>query len=271
MQKTLLILFSLFFTIQLSAQSGTCMPDTTVVDTTGGLGVIFPIPYDSTTMLGGIPVTACQNKPFEYVFTANVPAVIELEQVPIPLEVNFMEIVQDGVNGLPEGMTYACNPPDCKFTGGTFGCVVIYGTPTSDIGDYDLKLDLNISTSLLDTPSTEPGNLFPGQYILTLEAEDSPNCFVVGTSDVLADNLQFSAVPNPFGGYTQIQVNSGISQEVIFTVNDLMGKEIHSQPVQLFEGQNTVEFNGENLAEGMYIYSLRKDAEVISKKMILNR
>ena len=73
MKKTLLFIFAILGTLQLSAQNTTCMPDTTVVDTTGGLGLIFPVPYDEETMTGGIPISACNNQPFELIFTAKIP------------------------------------------------------------------------------------------------------------------------------------------------------------------------------------------------------
>lgn len=273
MKKTLLLSFLFLFALQLNttfAQSGTCMPDTTAIDTTGGLGVIFPLPYDETTMTGGIPITACNNQPFELVFTANVPLEVDYQGL-LTLSVDSIEITEAGISNLPEGLTYACNPPNCIFEGGTFGCVVVYGTPNDEIADYNLQLNMMLYTDLIDQASVEPGTVFPGTYTLTLEEENSGTCFVVGTSDILQENLQFGAIPNPFSDYTQIRVESGIRQSVFFEVHDLLGNELFVQPIDLQEGRNTIDFDGNGLAEGMYIYSLRKGSEVISKKMIINR
>lgn len=267
MKKALQLLFLCFLAVPSFAQ--TCMPDTTVVDTTGGLGVIFPLPYDETTMTGGLEITACQGSYYEQIFTAKIPESIDFNG--FPLGIDYMQINEDGVLNLPDGLEYVCNPPDCIFNGGEFGCVLVYGETNDAVGDYDIKLNIFISSSIIQEDFIEPGILFPGEYILKVEETGSPDCFVVGTSNLLSENLAMSNTPNPFGGYTQINITSGINQEVQFQIHDLVGKQIHNETINIVEGENIIEFDGSTLPEGMYTYGIQKGTEVLTKKMIINR
>ena len=190
-------------------------PDPVAADTLMGLDIISPLPFDETSMTGGIETSACINSPYEHVFTIVIPE--EAPVGPITLGVDSMSIpTTDGLMGLPVGMSYACNPPNCIFQVDEPSCLVIYGTAdeTNDIGDYNLTIDITIFSLIGPVPLTEPGGQIPGSYTIVLEDENSPNCFVVGTDDVFATSLDFQNVPNPFSDYTQIQVMSGINQDL---------------------------------------------------------
>jgi len=255
------------------ANAQTCQPDPVAADTLMGLDIISPLPYDDTAMTGGIETSACINKPYEHIFTIKIPA--EVPFGPIALGVDSMSIpTTSGLSGLPVGMTYACNPPNCIFQVDEPSCLVVYGTAddTNAAGDYSLTLDITIySPALGPVPLTEPGGQIPGSYTVVLEDENSPNCFVVGTDDVFASSLDIKNVPNPFSTYTQIQVLSGIQQDIQFEVYDVIGNRLHSQSIALAEGENFIDFDGSNLPNGMYVYSLKNGDRIISKRMVVSK
>ncbi len=268
MREILLITIFSILTISLFAQDDACIPDPIYADTTFG---VFPGPYLEETMTGGIPDTACINEPFEFILTAVVPDTVAVMGFVVTLNSVFIDTI-GAVAGLPEGITYACNPPNCIFDANTQGCIILQGTPTDANmpGDFPLTLNLTIDTGLLGpVPTTYPGDLFPGSYSLAVAAEGSDNCTVVSTNNVLRENLNFKNAPNPFADFTQIQITSGIDQEVYFEVFNILGEQLLSQKVNLHEGENTIDVDGSDLANGMYIYSLRKGADIISKRMIV--
>ena len=82
----------------------------------------------------------------------------------------------DGILGLPIGLEYACNPPNCVFPDSTLGCIIVSGTPieANSVGDFNLQfvgqLFANDDDSLnFDFPST----VVPGEYVLSLSRSDS--------------------------------------------------------------------------------------------------
>ncbi|MDP4197784.1 MAG: alpha-amylase family glycosyl hydrolase, partial [Bacteroidota bacterium] len=78
--------------------------------------------------------------------------------------------------------------------------------------------------------------------------------------------------PNPFNPLTVIKYSVPHAGNVTLKVYDILGKEIAT----LFDGYSqagtfSVEFDGQGLASGIYIYSIRFNGQSLSKKMILLR
>lgn len=261
-----LLTFLLISTTALVAQ--TCIPDPLYADSTFG---VYPAPYDEEDMEGGIEIQACIGEYYEAVLTAIVPSEVDIPGFPT-VDINAITVEDDGVTGLPVGLNYACNPPNCYFEADKQGCVVVYGTPTSAnaAGDYQVALELIIDTELLGPIAQPyPGPLFPGSYFITVNEEAS--ACVVNTSDVLGTAVSFTASPNPLSNYTQIQLTANNSQAVSFEVYDLLGNQLYQKRVELTQGDNSIEFDANNLANGLYIYSIRNKDAIISKRMIVQK
>ncbi len=83
--------------------------------------------------------------------------------------------------------------------------------------------------------------------------------------------------PNPFNPSTTIRFNLPETDFVTLTVYDLLGREVKKLVnEQLFPGQYTVNWNGENrrgkkVASGVYFYRLKTQHETKVKKMVLLR
>lgn len=56
-----------------------------------------------------------------------------------PVAIDSMVITSIG--GLPPGLSYQCEPPNCQFPGGTSACILISGTPT-DTGTFSITADV---------------------------------------------------------------------------------------------------------------------------------
>lgn len=271
--KRLLFLLMLAPAVWLTAQTGTptCKPDTTLADTLYG---VFPLPYSSRNPTGGISDTACLNTYFEYVFTVKVPDVF-----PIP-GIGEFPIVSVSLNpdtavaNLPQGLDYVCNPPTCIFPKGTSGCIILYGSATNaaQVGRHDLKIR-GLVSSFVPIPVTFPDStLFaPGNYYLYIQPEGSPACKPSSINELAATQLQMHNVPNPFSSLTEIEVNSGIRGRFDFRVFDFMGKVMHRETVQIYQGQNRISFDGSQLPNGIYIYSLTDGLSSVARKMVIHR
>ncbi len=76
--------------------------------------------------------------------------------------------------------------------------------------------------------------------------------------------------PNPFNPTTQIPFSLPTAGEVNLTVYNVLGQEV-ARLVDGFRaaGEYTVEFDGGNLASGIYFYRLQTGTESVTKRMVL--
>lgn len=272
-------LLSLLFMVGLGAIQAqvTCEPDTV------GLPADFlinPLPYVAETNPdGGIDTAAIVGQPFEFVLTFKTPPTFDVAGVG-SFDVNSIELATEGALGnLPASMDYVCNPPNCVFEKDSIGCVVVFGTPTiEEAGDvstvYDVGVTTLVRTTLVDVPFTFPNTLFPGNYFLCVKATaETPDCeFLLAANNDLSDRVaSMYNRPNPTSGMTEIVIESMESGRFLLTVSDLLGRQLHYQPINVIAGTNQFDFDASHLAEGMYIYTLSDGRARTSKKMMIRR
>ncbi|WP_282774974.1 T9SS type A sorting domain-containing protein [Phaeodactylibacter xiamenensis] len=244
-----------------------CQPDETVPDSV----VVAPLPYNEMLRPdGGIKDTACVGSPYEFVFTFNIPAIYNVSGFEVPL-IDVSIPAEDGIDNLPASMDYVCNPPNCVFAAETKGCILVSGTATADeVGQHDLTIAAVINAGL-ELQVTVPGDLeADAHYYLFVKEESGTNCFS-NTNEAFAADFGLSNRPNPFGDLTQVVVDAKQSGMYQFFVTDLLGRQVHQQQIQLIEGENHIDFNGSQLAEGMYLYGITDGRHAATSKMIINR
>lgn len=123
-QNILLILIFGIFSFQLNAQN--CTPDP------NANGVVYPNPAN------GFP-DATVNLDYDFTMTISAPK----DTTIIPgFPVNIDSVVLKSISGLPIGISYACEPANCKWNGGQRGCVSLKGTPQV-IGNYPLVIEMD--------------------------------------------------------------------------------------------------------------------------------
>lgn len=276
MKQKFLLLFA--FILGLGAVNAqTCDPDTTGLP--AGF-LIDPLPYIAeTNPTGGIDTPAIVGQPFEFVLTFATPATFDVAGLGT-FDVNSIELATEGaLSNLPASMDYACNPPNCVFEKDSIGCVVVFGTPMMDeAGDgstvYDIGVTTLVRTTLVDVPFTFPNTLFPGNYFLCVKATaETPNCeFLLADNNDLSDRVaRMYNRPNPASGFTEIVIESMESGQFLLTVSDMLGRQLHYQPIDIIAGTNQFEFDASHLAEGMYIYTLSDGQARTSQKMMIRR
>jgi hypothetical protein len=261
-----MLLFLGFFAWNVS--NAQCTPDSEVPDSV----FVSPLPYNADDRPdGGITDTACVESYYELLFTFNVPDVYESEFGPIPIEQVDIP-VENGINNLPASLDYVCNPPNCEFLAETQGCILISGTPEmGEEGEYDLTLIATIR-SVLDLTIDVPADLEPGShYYLNVKEAGFENCAIVSAQEQFASNFSLRNQPNPFSNWTQVIVDAQIGGTYTFAVHDIFGKLLHQERVNLYEGENTIDYNGSELANGFYIYSISDGVERVARKMAVNR
>lgn len=270
MKKILLLAALISVFTQLDAQELACIPDTTYQDASPGA---YPLPLNEGE--GGLAeFPACINEAYELVFTIKLSDSIDVG-FPLKVNVNSATIATTGaITGLPEGLNYLCNPPDCIFLDTLLGCIVVTGTPTAanQSGSYPLlikgSVDLGFDPAF---PLEFPGLLAEGEYALSLN--NTGACEAVSTSvpSYLKSNIELANIPNPVSTTTMIEMTSLIDGDFQFKVFDMAGRSVHAENIHLNVGYNTLSYDATALGEGMYIYTLGDGNAMIYEKMLVSR
>jgi hypothetical protein len=253
MNKFLLV--ALFFSTGLTAVfSQNCTPDPNNPVNPG----VYP---DSATGF----VQGYANQAYLQLITIKVPQ--DTQPITWLPPIAWDSTVLGNITGLPNGFTYACwnngtSPNRCSWRGNTKGCVVITGTPTiNDTGTYNLTIP---TFNYLGGSSTA-NNYVITYYKIKINAPSS-----IPDSDkdkfTVAQNQ-----PNPFKGNTLIEFNSPDPDEVTIKVYNLVGSMVFTRQIKAKQGINKFNFDGQQLNEGIYIYTISNGEQNITKRMVINR
>lgn len=184
--------------------------------------------------------------------------------------------------GLPPGLNFGVNltalqngtinsAPSFKFPGNANNCAVIYGTPTT-AGIYTLHLKVDAyATPTIGTcpssPNVSGGTNVSSQqlnyYIIKINANTT------GLTEVGKNTFNLTNVPNPFSNKTTIKFFVSEASEAELTVHNMLGKQVFVTKTEAKPGTNEIEFDGSNLSNGMYFYTIKYRNYTETKRMIL--
>lgn len=77
------------------------------------------------------------------------------------------------------------------------------------------------------------------------------------------------ATPNPFVNNTVISFQSDKSQDIFITVKNVLGKTVFNKKVSVKNGRNSIPFERGDLKAGMYIYAIRTQKDMLSKRFVI--
>lgn len=245
--KAVLPIIFLFISTFVIGQA--CIPDTLYRDSTAG---IYPRPKSDLNPNGGIDTFACIGQPFDFVFTVIIPDTFSFNGILLTLLSAEIE-TEGAVMGLPSGIDYACNPPDCIFPADSIGCIVLQGIPdlSNQPGNYEPVVEMTINTSIFPISVTFPGPIFPGSYDIELRDE---NCLPVNTFSYEPPEF-WQAYPNPVFDEWRFSYHSEELCEHILTISDLTGKVL-IQRKWTSSGYQERNIELGHLQGGLYIYNL---------------
>jgi hypothetical protein len=141
--------------------------------------------------------------------------------------------------------------------------------------DFPTGVSMVVSTLLGSSPSlsgsgsydvTNANLLTQGNLIVTYDN-------VTDVKDDVQNPVDFQLnqnYPNPFNPGTTIKVFLPTASEISLKVFDLLGNEVSKIASGYYNsGYYIFDFDGKNLASGIYIYQLKYESGIISKKMTL--
>lgn len=272
----------LFFVLNLKAQN--CEPDSSIDANVYSGWQISPEP---DTSFGNFPLPmGCIGEDYSTTFTFVVSDTV-LPPDPFidglwPFEIRYLRI--DSVVGLPPGVTYLCEPDSCIFVN-TIACLSIIGNPveagvffpvihaTYLIDAFWIPKIYSFKNTIPYDPenSTEYWSL-NGEYRIHICPETLCNSCTVDVNDALKNIVSIQQNnPNPFRQNTNIVIHSKESNTFDFRVINMVGEIVYNEQIYLISGENNISFDGNKLSSGVYFYSIGKDGNYSSKKMIVSR
>jgi hypothetical protein len=78
-------------------------------------------------------------------------------------------------------------------------------------------------------------------------------------------------IPNPAANSTRIDYSVPEAGEVVFHVRSVSGQLLYSQTIEVVSGKNSIAFNTDTLAAGIYIYSIEYKGQRLVKRMSVQR
>lgn len=238
-----------------------CSPDPQYVN-----AGIYPTPVQ----IGLISVPV--NTAWSQTLTVNVPAdttidlssIIGLPVPPVTASVNYQEITN--ITGLPTGVTYACNPASCNWTGGATGCVELSGTPTIT-GQYTFGIESNLNINVPPLVPVIGGQAIDIPVPVPYQMEvTNPNAIDLATVNGFFVDQN---APNPFTGQTSIEVYLPFAADLHMEIFDLTGKVIQEQRFANVSGLNKLVVDASGLTPGVYFYRVDNGEESMVRKMII--
>ncbi len=261
---TLLLILMGYGASSVMAQA-VCAPDQLAL--LAGIPGIYPNPLIQSSLASGD-----QNVPYSQTITFIVPAdtTIDLSALigfPFPainVSVNFQEV--SAINGLPNGLNYACSPANCQWVGGSNGCLKISGTPTEG-GTFNVGLSTGYNVTI---PGSVPVIGGSAQTIPIPGISWTQDITAVGVEDQQANAFWIAGnAPNPFHGTTTIKFNAPKPATISLNVTDLTGKRLHTESMRAVMGINLFSYDASSLAPGIYFYTLSNGEKSATGKMVV--
>jgi hypothetical protein len=248
----LIILVTLAHLFCFDSISQTCNPDTT---------------YKDPGIFGDSIMSVVVDEYFEGVIHAIVPVDTNAVYLGVTVYalIDTIEVME--ISGLPDGFTYACNPQDCKILGGDSACAVIFGTASSSqVGEYPLKLILKTSVTI---PELNNITIFQNDTVTRFSLKISG---ASSSEEIIFEdtNSDFKIFPNPANKTIYVGFNAKSSDEMEFSLINLLGEIIFSETYKIKSGNNMVNIKLPDLKNGIYFCFVRMNACTICNKLIIS-
>lgn len=243
------IILSIFSFALATISYGQCTPDTIYQDSIWG---IWPNTTDNFAP-GDIGVS------YEQVINFKVPTDAgDLDSNYAGITLTNVALIS--VNGIPDGLSFACDITNCTWPGGAQGCASITGTPTTN-GTYPLELEI-------------VGCVFGGAICDTTVFNDY--VIQIGPVGIETYSIQTNTFklnqnyPNPSNELTNIDFITGESTKIDFMITNLIGDVVSIKSINSNRGVNSIVIDTKKYSDGVYLYSITDGVSKQTKRLIVN-
>ena len=225
---------------------------------------IYP---DSATGLA----TAYVGYPYEQIITIVTPSDTTVDVPLIGLSsVTIDNIDLTSVTGLPANFAYECDPANCSFPGGSVKCARLYSTSNpvlADVGLYPIVFSTTTYVSNVPIIGSATQDDVIDYYFIEIVDQGG-----VGIGTYNSESFELKTIfPNPVVDNSRIQFISGKSQQVTFTVMNVLGKTMVNKNISAKKGVNELTISSEDFSNGIYLYSITADGKTSTKRMVVRK
>lgn len=197
---------------------------------------------------------------------ANVnQAYSEVLQFRVPSDTNFAGIAGTvdsiklmSILNLPAGMSLGCNPGNCVFIGGSFGCGELSGVPTTP---DSIELSIAVEYTVTIGGASAPIKDTLGGFYLVIKGQ---------VSQVELSLERPKVYPNPACDYIKISAGSMTDSRMDVRIINLVGSEVFHRSFNGTSGK-AIEISTADLNPGVYLYQIRSSGQTFSGKFSLAR
>jgi hypothetical protein len=262
-KSTLLSFFFLAFLSSSALNAQVCVPDSLYRDSTGG---VFPRPVSEEYPDAGIDVPACIGDSYFFNFTVVVPDTVVFNGIPLVMR-RIRLRANNPVQGLPVGLSHACEPSNCDMAAGTLGCIALSGVvdATNEAKDYPLIIYVDLVTSFAVIPTQFPNPaLAPGEYFITVKESNDPECLASIRTTLAPQPIKIA--PNPGSGNLMVYLPQGFSGQGTLQLTDQAGRVVYFRRTDRLEGIWDLDLA--DLPKGFYTLQLIGDKQFYQAKYI---
>ena len=83
--------------------------------------------------------------------------------------------------------------------------------------------------------------------------------------------VRFELYPNPVRDNLKVEYNSPNNGEITVTIYNILGKNMMSSKNVVEEGKNSINLNTTELADGLYLFELENNGELIRSKFMIRK
>jgi hypothetical protein len=193
----------------------------------------------------------------------------------------------DTINIIATGLCWQSSQANNIFDSSQSGCFRIFGTSLSVFGQYKLHIVVDIDTGThvivnadklglhyylrlinscysapsVDTTQTDSNAIIPYAYI--------DSC-IGGIIENRSSLSSISVSPNPFSNQTIVSFSSLSSGLISERITDLLGNCVYRKTIEVMAGQNSFSVERDNLAPGLYFYSISDGPSTFTARIVIS-
>src|ERR1043165_2037584 len=200
------------------------------------------------------------------------------------------DLTLDSIGNLPRNVCWVTNKANNKWANQEDGCIKVNGTVCEDPGQYRLKI---IVTANIGVPiQTDAGAAGLYYYVrvknngdadtpldTTGQSTDSnikvlygnaKNCTsTIGIVDASSNLNSMNVVPNPFNNRAVVSFYADKAGVITESMTNMIGNEVMRRTSEVRMGENTSMIERNNLATGVYFYSISDGKSVLTKRVVI--
>lgn len=285
-----------FFALTVQAASAQCTPNSAYADSSFG---VWPDTTENLPCAFG-DATAGYNAVIDIKTLTDTAVSVNVSGIELDVIAYIEAFRINSVDGLPAGFTYI--PNQSIWTNGgaspnftpVQGCVSIISNQaaiqsilTANPNGIDIPFtvvvdakvfntnnplaNLLINNAWLSELSAVPGITaisVPG-YKIRVRNSAADGCLPLAVAQIIEPVSAKGNFPNPFNKSTSIQFNSDAAKTMNLSVSNMIGKVVYSSKIQVNKGENTVNFNADQLTPGIYFYTIGDGKNSVTRRMVI--